>query len=472
MILPLSHERTTVRKLPWVSFAVIALCVLAYLLTRPGLSAEAGAEQELNAALGYYVERPYLQIDARLVPPESRSMLRDPEAAGRKPDAATMRQEQEELDRLTRDWLGKVDGNPIWRFGLVPAEVRPAGVLGHMFLHGGLLHLFGNLLFFYVLAPFVEDAWGRKRFAAFYVAAGLFSGLAFSLHYPDLYRPLIGASGAVAAVMGAFAVLFGRSRIRYFYFLGVFFGTFYAPAWLMLPMWFFGELASATVADSLAPGGLLGGVAYWAHVWGFLFGVVVAAVARKVGGVGVWAGEKADPSLAADPAELTIQEAWRAESAGDASEAWGLLAEAMRHDPGNPKLAAAWWGLAVRQGREREVVAEGVRLVRVEVQSGEAESAITHWRELRRAVPEVKDAALTTRLCEEAFKRGWKEDAHDLVRQAVADLNPDSPLAVAMKLVRLSPGVDLDLHQQAVGKALQNPHLTLDLREQLEGKRF
>ncbi len=472
MILPISQERTTVRKLPWVCFAVIALCILAYFLTRPGLSAEAGAEQELSAALGYYVERPYLQLDARLAPPESRSMLRDPEAAGRKPDAATMRQQQEELDRLTRDWLGKVERNSIWRYGLVPAEIRVISVLSHMFLHGGWLHLFGNLLFFYVLAPFVEDAWGRKRFALFYIGAGLFSGLAFALHYPHLYRPLIGASGAVAGVMGAFVVLFGRSRIRYFYFLGLFFGTFYAPAWIMLPMWFFGELASATMADRLAPGGLLGGVAYWAHVWGFLFGAVVAAVARKIGGAGEWAGEKVDAELAADPAELTIQEAWRAESGGDFSEAWGLLAEAMRHDPGNLKLAAAWWGLAVRQGREREVVAEGVRLVRVEVQSGEAESAITHWRELRRAVPEVRDAALTTRLSEEALKRGWKEDGHDLVRQAVADLKPETPLAIAMKLVRMSPGVDRALHQEAVEKALQNPNLTLDLREQLERQRM
>ena len=105
----------------------------------------------------------------------------------------------------------------------------------------------------------------------------------FVSRYPGFEGPLIGASGAIAGAMGAFLVCFARTKIKFFYWLGIFFGTFSAPAWLMLPLWFANELFTASLMDAINPGGAGAGVAYWAHVGGFGFGVAAALVIRYSG---------------------------------------------------------------------------------------------------------------------------------------------------------------------------------------------
>lgn len=465
MILPLTHERSTVSKLPWVSFTIIGLCFVAFLATRSAL--EDSSSDELGNAIEYYLAHPYLKLDTRLVPPESHAVLEQAVAeAGGKKDAfgnATAAVEQQELDRLTRAWLDKVGNSPIWRYGLIPTRRTPTSLVTHMFLHGGWLHLLGNLFFFYLLGPFVEDVWGRKWFAAFYLTAGVFSGLMFTVNYPHLYRPLIGASGAIAGVMGAFVILHGRTKIRFLYWLGIFFGTFRAPAWLMLPLWFLGELASARSIDRAAPGGVLGGTAYWAHVWGFLFGIAVALVLRRFK-VGEIDDSVAPPSLG----ESALDEAREAEDRGEPLEAWRLLSDALRQERGNLALGGALWELAVRMKRGAEVAPFGQRLIRSEIQSGAFESALTHWRELRAAAPRAVDVAASIRLAEEALRRDWKEDARDVIRGAVEVLGDETPVGSVMKLVRLAEATDKDLHQDVVERALRRSDLTPELRQQLD----
>ena len=152
--------------------------------------------------------------------------------------------------------------------------IKPSTLITYQFLHGGFLHLFGNLFFLFLAGPFIEDVWGRPVFAAFYLTAGALSALMFALRYPELDEPLIGASGAVAGVMGAFLVRYWKTRIRFLYFFIPFRpGTFTAPAWLMLPLWFARELVFAQAWDVASPGTGGGGVAHWAHVWGFAFGL-------------------------------------------------------------------------------------------------------------------------------------------------------------------------------------------------------
>jgi membrane associated rhomboid family serine protease len=435
MILPLTHERNTVSKLPWVSFTIIGLCLLSFLATRRALDESAGFSQSLQGALDYYFEHPYLKLDPRLVPPESKPLLdqalREEGMRVASPGSASAALEQAELDRLTREWIDRTDRNAIWRNGLIPASIRPPSLITHMFLHGGLMHLLGNLFFFYLLGPFVEDVWGRKWFTAFYLAAGLCAGLLYAAHYPHLYRPLIGASGAIAGVMGAFVVLHGRTKIRFLYYLGILFGTFRAPAWLMLPLWFLVELFTATSKDRLEPGGVIGGTANWAHVWGFAFGVAAALVLKrfKVGEV----DDSVPPPTAAE-------------------------------------LARDEWEEAVNQGNAVAAAAVGQRLIRAEIQAGAIEEAVTHFRQLRSAAPEAVDPAAAVRLIEECLKKSWREDAADILRTAVAVLGPDAPLGLTLKLVRLAASIDKNLHQDAVEKALQRPDLTPELRGELDGQ--
>src|SRR6185503_18048465 len=109
-----------------------------------------------------------------------------------------------------------------------------------MFTHGDIGHLFGNMLFLYLVGVSIEERWGRLRFLVFYLLGGAVAGLTYCAFHPGGRSPLVGASGAIAAAMGAFAVLFFKTRIRFFYVWWLLFlktGTFAAPAWLVLPFW-------------------------------------------------------------------------------------------------------------------------------------------------------------------------------------------------------------------------------------------
>jgi rhomboid family protein len=143
-----------------------------------------------------------------------------------------------------------------------------------MFMHGGLLHLAGNMLFLWIFGNNVEDSMGPVRFVIFYLAGGLVSLATQTVVNPDAAVPTIGASGAVAAVLGGYALLYPRARVITLVFI-IFFVTFIElPALLVLGFWFLLQVLSGTadLARSVADGG---GVAYFAHIGGFLFGLLL-----------------------------------------------------------------------------------------------------------------------------------------------------------------------------------------------------
>lgn len=156
-------------------------------------------------------------------------------------------------------------------YGFVPREFfsNPFGgafaVLSSMFLHGGLFHLVGNMLFLFVFGDNIENRMGHGAFLLFYLLGGALATLAHGLFAPGSDTPMVGASGAISAVLGAYIVLFPRQRVLTFVpplFL------FWLPAWLYIGYWALIQFVQAT-------GGVSGGVAWWAHVGGFVFGVVV-----------------------------------------------------------------------------------------------------------------------------------------------------------------------------------------------------
>ena len=143
-----------------------------------------------------------------------------------------------------------------------------------MFLHGGWGHLLGNALFFWVFGNNIEDSLGHFRFLVFYLVCGLAAAVAHIIAQPASPLPTVGASGAISGVLGAYLVLYPRVRVRMFFFFIIFFKVIPIPAWLVLLWWFFWQLVAALPA--LADGsGLTGGVAVWAHVGGFMAGVLL-----------------------------------------------------------------------------------------------------------------------------------------------------------------------------------------------------
>ncbi len=149
-----------------------------------------------------------------------------------------------------------------------------------MFLHGGWGHLLGNMLYLWIFGDNVEDRLGHLRYLAFYLLAGMAAGLAQAYLYPDSSVPTVGASGAISGVLGGYLVLFPYARVLTLVpFFIFFFPVVEVPAVLYLGFWFLMQLLSGTLALALA--GQAGGVAWWAHVGGFVVGMALVSLLRR-----------------------------------------------------------------------------------------------------------------------------------------------------------------------------------------------
>lgn len=151
-------------------------------------------------------------------------------------------------------------------------------IVSSMFLHGGWMHLIGNMWFLWLFGNNVEDSMTRPRFIAFYLLCGLAAAFAQVLADPTSYIPMVGASGAISGVMGAYLVLYPTARVYTLVPLGFFITTIALPAWVMLIYWMALQIFGGLVQVGGEEGG---GVAFWAHVGGFVAGVVLIKVFAK-----------------------------------------------------------------------------------------------------------------------------------------------------------------------------------------------
>ena len=163
------------------------------------------------------------------------------------------------------------------QWSVIPADIVAGQnwitILTAMFMHGSWMHIIGNMVFLWAFGPEIEDAMGSLRYLAFYLLSGLLASLAQIAAMPGSTVPNLGASGAIAGVMGAFIVTYPRDRIKTLLFLGWFATITFIPAALLIGLWIVTQLFSqvGAVADVQA-----GGVAYMAHIGGFLFGAIAA----------------------------------------------------------------------------------------------------------------------------------------------------------------------------------------------------
>jgi membrane associated rhomboid family serine protease len=163
--------------------------------------------------------------------------------------------------------------------GDVPGTI--ASIFSSMFLHGGWIHLIGNMLYLWIFGNNIEDRFGRVPFLAFYLFGGVVAAVSQVLISPDSRQPVVGASGAIAAVLGAYVVLFPRARVLSLVFLGFFYQLLRVPAILVLGFWFVLQLIDGVASLGVASSS--GGVAIFAHIGGFLAGVAVGVVVRTLG---------------------------------------------------------------------------------------------------------------------------------------------------------------------------------------------
>jgi rhomboid family protein len=164
----------------------------------------------------------------------------------------------------------------VTQWSVIPAEIVSGHhwitILTAMFMHGSWSHIIGNMVFLWAFSPEIEDAMGRGRYLIFYLVGGLVAMLAQVVADPHSTVPNLGASGAIAAVMGAFLVTYPRDQIRTLLFIFVFARIRFIPAALLIGLWFVIQLFHAGAVAQVQTGG----VAYLAHVGGFIFGAVTA----------------------------------------------------------------------------------------------------------------------------------------------------------------------------------------------------
>ena len=188
------------------------------------------------------------------------------------------------LERFVTEW------------GVVPAElvrtlragnvlsVETATLVTSQFLHGGFFHIGGNMLFLWIFGNNVEDRFGRPQFLVFYLVGGVIAALAQVAIGPDSTVPTIGASGAIAATLGAYLVLFPAARVTTAIFLVFFYQLIEVPAVVVLVFWFIIQLFSGIGSLGVGDAASEGGVAFFAHIGGFIFGAAVALLVRAAGG--------------------------------------------------------------------------------------------------------------------------------------------------------------------------------------------
>ncbi|WP_346838655.1 rhomboid family intramembrane serine protease [Microbulbifer sp. SAOS-129_SWC] len=276
LIIPLQNKPDW-RRPPLMCFALIALNILVFALY------QSGDEARWQKAENYYFdsglaerEEQQLLIYIDELHPEWR-MQADAQGEDFIYQELLWNKEFEQwlLPRLRAedksDWLADRqhfaqlrDQLSSFAYGLTPAKPTAAGFFGHMFLHGSWDHLIGNMVFLLLFGLSVELALGGLWFIALYLLGGLAAGGLHALVEAASPMPMVGASGAVSAVMGMFVAIYGVRRLRFFYSLGFLFGEFSAPALLVLPLWLGKELFGYFYGDA--------GIAYWAHFGGLLAG--------------------------------------------------------------------------------------------------------------------------------------------------------------------------------------------------------
>ncbi|MFO0548792.1 MAG: rhomboid family intramembrane serine protease [Polyangiaceae bacterium] len=269
-IVPIAHEHSTARRLPFVTLAVIVVNLLAFVaLGQVAKPAEARALQALELASTFYEQHSYLSLKCVSL----RADDYGPKVAPPVDEEERVAEEQRSLDELCAKADDAVFALPTHRFGYVPARGVGLSLVTHQFLHGGWLHLLFNMWFLWLAGVNLEDRWGRAVFPVFYLLCGAIGALGHHAANASSWTPMIGASGAVAGAMGAFFVVFGSAEIRFFYIFFITFrpkvGTFGARAYVMLPLWLGLEVLYGLVTPR-------DGVAHWAHVAGFLTGAAVA----------------------------------------------------------------------------------------------------------------------------------------------------------------------------------------------------
>jgi len=234
-------------------------------------------------------------------------------------------QQYTEWKNLRREYEGTISEMVTQGYGYKPAEKSVITPFTYMFLHGGFMHLLGNMIFLWLVGCVLELGCGRLFYTSLYLLTGILSALFFGLVYTDSTVPLVGASGAISGLMGAYTVLYGKKKIKVFYSLGFYFNYARVSAVTLLPIWIAKEIVQLLFSG-------VSQVAYMAHIGGLMSGAVLGYINLR------FLGRVSDEVFAEDPKEKIaplLGEALECIGRLDMQGARPLLEEVLKIDPQN-----------------------------------------------------------------------------------------------------------------------------------------
>lgn len=507
MIIPIGHDETHLKGVPWVTFSLIAICTLIVIFQTLFFNAEKQArENELGLEIFQYYKarQEYLQLPSTVktlaealenqnrhqgpaaeinefmeqmkaeaeaaeafqqqifdeygVPLEGENPFRGysddsdedyndfsqpedfdqlEEKQSPQPVEPDVEEEQAHLDKLVAELHDC--SRLMWSFkwGYVPLLKNKFGLISYLFMHDGWLHLIGNMLFLYLFGAALESRYGGLYFSCYYLLGGIFAGIMHGLHYPDSLRVLIGASGAVFAVMGCYVVHFWNSKINFLFFLGFRPRTFAVAAWVAIPMMFTKELLYAWITSSIEAG-----VAYWAHVWGFIFGVGLLALIKKSGLEQRFSPEEIDLGRGEDS---SLREAIKQERLGHPDQALILLRSGFRDTPDDADLLQNYWRLAKTLVSRQDIVKSGQQLMELDLANEAPKMAHLRFKEILEVTPDARfSAQFCNRLAESLAKDHYYLETEEVLRRTFETL-PQPSTRLLMPMMEVAAEMEHEL---------------------------
>lgn len=332
-LIPIGSEEG-VRRLPYLTISLIVLNTLIYFITSAMISGQMREFEDLEQQL-YEIESYYLweivgddpaQLDALDYEGFRQRIL-----AGE-----VIPQNTEDYDEwlaLYEKYDSALNKNVYNQFGFTPSKFNVVTLFTSMFIHGGFFHLLFNMLFLWLVGCNIEDDWSWKVFLGVYLMSGVVATLAHMAFFPKSSIPLVGASGAIAGVMGAFMIRRYKTKIRFAYFIWFFFrpflGTFAVYAGFALPIWFLMEVFYA------ATWSVESGTAHWAHIGGFVFGAVVSSSFKFFGLEKKYIEPMVEDSFEKLKVSPKMKEANKKLETGDTAAAVPLFLAIMGEEPNN-----------------------------------------------------------------------------------------------------------------------------------------
>jgi membrane associated rhomboid family serine protease len=295
MLIPLRHENMQGRRWPVITIGLIALNTLIFLGTHWKMDEQAPELGEVRTHIVLLAAmHPELNIQGKAKDFVTTIQTKNPalwkQAQNQNRDIhdawdARMRMAADEHPEVMQEEMDAIEArfevldktSLLSNYAFIPAHPTAISYLTANFLHGGWLHLIGNMWFLWLAGTILEDTWGRIIYPAFYLIAGMLAVQVHALVNAGSITPMIGASGAIAGLMGAFLVRFPTTKIEMGWLLGFRFYRFKAAAYWLLPLWLFMEIFYGSLF------GQASGVAHWAHIGGFVFGGLIALGVRASG---------------------------------------------------------------------------------------------------------------------------------------------------------------------------------------------